>query len=540
MPSTAAQSVIPSQEVNNMQPGGSGVTNVGEQMGRANEDLGQEPTSKQSIDDVSTIVNTMPSITSRYTMESQVRNDIQEMGDGPANHGEYIEQGNKDLGKGSTTGQTTSDIFNRANTILSTNEKSDMPERENSDIKQGGPGSANNGEQVAQDNEDLSHDSTTGQTAGDLIDTANTTPSSTTKPGMPSQGSSDIQLREAGTANDGEWLEQGNDGSIQGSEARETTNDVFETANTISTTTEKYRMSSQEKNDIQLGGSGSLSGEKETDQGNERFQQDSITTKTTSDPFKTANTLPSTIANFDTSSRESNGEQIRQSNTDLFQESINGQTTRSLLQRANTIPYTKAKPGMSSQEPNDIPQDVSDTESIGKSAGQGSDGLGQGLSSGQTTNDLLNIANIKEYTTAKSDMPSQENNDMIPGGAGIVGGGAMMGNPAGEPMGEPMEEPIGEPVGGSMEEKMGEPMGTPIGEPIGESVGEPIEQSNEGLSQDSSTQQTTILRNSMPSITSEVVTSNSTLTSTTSKMSKIFTTTSTGTHIKILKIWLHK
>ena len=531
MPSTAAQSRIPSQEVDNMQPGGSGVTNVGEQMGRANEDLGQEPTSKQSINDVSTIVNKMPSTTSRYTMESQVRNDIQEMGDGPANHGEYVEQGNKDLGKGSTTGQTTSDIFNTANTILSTNEISDMPERENSDIKQGGPGSANNGEQVAQDNEDLSHDSTRGQTTGDLIDTANTTPSSTAKPGMPSQGSSDIQLREASTANDGEWLEQGNDGSIQGSAARETTNDLFKTANTISTTTEKYRMPSQEKNDMQLGGSGSLSGKKEIDHDNERFQQDSITSKTTSDPFKTANTLSSTIAKFDTSSRESNGEQIRQSNTDLFQESIIGQTTRSLLQRANTIPYTKPKSGMSSQEPNNIPQDVSGIEGIGKSPGQGSDGLGQGLSSGQTTDDLLNIANIKEYTTAKSDMPSQENNDMIPGGAGIVGGGAMMGNPAGEPMGEPMEEPIGEQVGGSMEEKMGEsmgePMGTPIGEPIGESVGEPMEQSNEGLSQDSSTQQTTILRNS-------------TLTSTTSKMSKIFTTTSTGTHIEVLKIWLHK
>ena len=536
MPSTAAQSGMPSQEVDNMQPGGSGVTNVGEQIGRANEDLGQEPTPRQSIKDVSTMVNTMPSTTSRYITESQVRNDIQEMGDGPANHGKYMEQGNKGSKGGSTTGQTTSDLFNTANTISSTNEKSDMPERENNDIKQGGPASANNGEQVAQDNKDLSHDSTTGQTAGDLIDTENTTPSSTEKSGMPSQGSSDIQLGGPGTTNDGERLEQGNYESIQGSAFRETTYDLFKTANTISSTTENYGMSSKEKNDIQLGGSGSLSSEKEIDQGNERFQQDSITTKTTSDPFKTTNTLPSTIAKFDMSSRESNGEHIRQSNTDLVHESINGQTIRSVLQRANTILYTKANSGMSSQENINIPQDVSGTERIGKSAGQGSDEFGQGSSSGQTTDNLLNIANIKEYTPAKSDMPSQENNDMIPGGNGIAGGGEMMGNPAEEPKGEPMEEPIGEPVG----EKMGESMGTPIGEPIGEPVGEPMGQSNEGLIQDSSTQTTTILSNSMQSITSEVVTSNSTQTSTTSEISKIFTTTSTGTHIEILTICLHK
>ena len=471
MPSTAAQCGMLSQEVDNMQPGGSGDTNVGEQIGRANEDLGQEPTSRQSINDVSTIVNTIPSTTSRYSMESQVRNDNQEMGDGPANHGEYIEQGNKGVGQGSTAGQTTRDLFNTANTISSTNEKSDMPERENNDIEQGGPPSANNGEQEAQENEDLSHESTTGQTAGALIDTENTTPSSTEKSGMPSQGSSDIQLGGPGTANDGERIEQGNDESIQGSATRETTNDLFKTANTISSTTENYGVSSKEKNDIQQGGSGSLSSEKEIDQGNERFQQDSITTKTISDPFETANTLPSTIAKFDMSSRESNGVHMRQSNTDLVQDSINGQTIRSMLQRANTIPYTKANSGMSSQESNNIPQDVSGTESIGKFVGQGSNEFAQGSSSGQTTDNLLNIANITEYTTAKSGMPSQENNNMMPGGNGIAGGGAMMGNPAQEPKKEPMEDPIGVPVGGPMGGKMGEPMGTPIGEPVGEPMG---------------------------------------------------------------------
>ena len=533
-----------SQEVDNMQPGGSGFTNVGEQIERANEDLGQEPTSRQSISDVSTILNTMPSTTSRYSMESQVRNDIQEMGDGPANHREYMEQVNEGLDKGSTTGQTASDLFKTAYTKLSTNEKSDIPERENDDTKQGGPGSANNGEQVAQDNEDLSHDSTTAQTAGDLIDTANTTPSSTEKSGMPSQRSNNIQLDGAGTANDGERLEEGNDGSIQGSATRETTNDLFKTANTILSTTEKCGMSSQEKNDNQLGGSGSLSGEKEIYQGNERFQQDSITTKTSSDLFKTEGTTPSTPEKFDISSRESNGEQIRQSNADLVQESINGQTTRNLPQRANTMPYTQANSDTSSQESNIMPRDVSGTESVGKSTSQNSHGLGQGSSSGQTTDNLLNNANIKEYTTAKSDMSSQENNNMIPGGANIAGGGAMMGNPVGEPMGEPMEEPIGEPVGGPMGkptgDSMGEPMGTPIGEPIGEPVGQPLGHSDEGLSQESSTQQMTILSNSMTSITSEVVTSNSTLTSTTSKMSKTFTTMSTGTHIAILTICRHK
>ena len=127
---------MPSQEVNNMQPGGSGVTNVGEQMGPAKEDMGQEPTSRQSISDLPTTVSKMPSTTSRYSMESQVSNDIQVMGDGPANHWEYMEHGNEGLGKVSTTGQTTSDRFNTANTELSTNEKSDMPERENNDIKQ--------------------------------------------------------------------------------------------------------------------------------------------------------------------------------------------------------------------------------------------------------------------------------------------------------------------------------------------------------------------------------------------------------------------
>ena len=544
LPSTAAQSGMPSQEVNNMQPDGSGVNNVGEQIGPANEDMGQEPTSRQSISDLPTTVNTMPSTTSRYGMESQVSNNIQVMGEGPANHWEYMEHGNEGLGKVSTTGQTTSDRFNTENTELSTNENSDMPEWENNDIKQDGSGSANNGEQVAQGNENLSKDSTPGQNEGYLIDTENTTPSSKEKSGMSSQGGNSIPVVGAGTVNEGERVEQGNDGSMQGSATRQTTNDIFKTANTIFSTTEKYGMPSQEKSDIQLGGSGSLSGEKEIDQGNERSQQDSLTTKTTSDLFNTANTIPSTPANFDMSSRESNGEQIRHSNIDLVQESINVHTTRGMLQRASTLSYSQAKFDMSSQEGNNMPQDVPEDESIGNSAGHGSEGLGQESSSGQRTDNLSNIGNIKEYTTAKSDMPSQANSDMIPGGADIAGGGAMVGNPAGAPMEEPMEEPIGEPAGGptgeTIGESMGAPMGTPIGDRIGGQVGKPMGQSNEGLSKDSSTQQTTSLGNSMPPMTSEVVISNSTPTSTTSKISEILTVTSTGTHIEILTICIHK